>query len=171
MYVLCAIIIIFAIIMAIKFYGFLVVLSFKALSFAIDILLVGACAFMYFDKYAVPAMELLSPASYIISGIIAFIAITLYMMLLNLLDNFLPRISSILNYALVCYGLTIAIPFVLQLISPVISIFNNNFNPDSFTNMVFSANKIWNTVLKYGLIALLALPLWHTRMEAFINKH
>ena len=93
-------------------------------------------------------------------GILATLA---YGILIVVIHNKLPKISSLLNLVISIIGMSIAFPLALDLISSVLKVFG--VVKESFTQITLFENQTGNTILNYGIILVLAIPVYRGRMK------
>lgn len=166
MFALLFIIIMFSVVAAISFYRLIAVYSVKIAAYALDYALVFGVSAFYVHQ-ALTSKVMGSWIIYAIDGVVALLATLLYGIIILVIHHRLPKMSSVLNFIIVVVGVSIAFPLALDFISSILKIFGTV--KDSFTQISLFGNQTGNLVLNYGIILLLAIPVYMGRMR-YLNQ-
>ena len=149
-------------ILFVKLYKNITLFSFKTLAFGVDFFLIFFYSIYFFHPHvAVKLFE--GKLQYLLDIAIGVLAILIYgLVILSINDSF-PMISSILNLFIALVGTSIAVPFVIGLLSPIIQIFITGFTFNG--DIILSQNHMLSLFLKYLLFGIVALPVWRYRMS------
>ncbi|MGO1580147.1 MAG: hypothetical protein ACTHWZ_01885 [Peptoniphilaceae bacterium] len=146
----------------IKLYKNITLISFKAMAFGIDFFVILFYT-IYFFHPNVAAKLVEGKLQYLPDAGAGILAVILYGLLILFINDAFPRISNILNFIISFIGVGIALPFTLGLLTPVIQIFNNGFTFNG--DIILSQNHMLNLFLKYMTLGIIALPIWRYRMN------
>ena len=149
-------------ILFVKLYKNITLFSFKTLAFGVDFFLIFFYSIYFFHPHV--AVKLFdSKLQYLLDIAIGILAILIYgLVILSINDSF-PTISSMLNLFIALVGTSIAVPFAIGLLSPIIQIFITGFTFNG--DIVLSQNHMLSLFLKYLLFGIVALPVWRYRMS------
>jgi cation transport ATPase len=149
-------------ILFVKLYKNITLFSFKTLAFGVDFFLIFFYSIYFFHPHvAVKLFE--GKLQYLLDIAIGVLAILIYgLVILSINDSF-PKISSMLNLFIALVGTSIAVPFAIGLLSPIIQIFITGFTFNG--DIVLSQNHMLSLFLKYLLFGIVALPVWRYRMS------
>ncbi|WP_195923549.1 hypothetical protein [Clostridium tepidum] len=149
-------------ILFVKLYKNITLFSFKTLAFGVDFFLIFFYSIYFFHpNVAVKLFD--GKLQYLLDIAFGILAILIYgLVILSINDSF-PMISSILNLFIALVGTSIAVPFVIGLLSPIIQIFITGFTFNG--DIILSQNHMLSLFLKYLLFGIVALPVWRYRMS------
>ena len=146
----------------IKLYKNITLLSFKTMVFGIDFFVILFYTIYFFHpNVAVKLVE--GKLQYLLDAGAGILSVILYGLLVLFINDAFPRISNILNLIISFIGVGIALPFTIGLLTPVIQIFNNGFTFNG--DIILSQNHMLNLFLKYMTLGIIALPIWIYRMS------
>ncbi len=146
----------------IKLYKNITLISFKTIAFGIDFFVILFYTIYFFHpNVAVKLVE--GKLQYLLDAGAGILSVILYGLLVLFINDAFPRISNILNLIISFIGVGIALPFTIGLLTPVIQIFNNGFTFNG--DIILSQNHMLNLFLKYMTLGIIALPIWIYRMS------
>lgn len=146
----------------IKLYKNITLISFKTIAFGIDFFVILFYTIYFFHpNVAVKLVE--GKLQYLLDAGAGILSVILYGLLVLFINDAFPRISNILNLIISFIGVGIALPFTIGLLTPVIQIFNNSFTFNG--DIILSQNHMLNLFLKYMTLGIIALPIWIYRMS------
>ncbi len=146
----------------IKLYKNITLLSFKTMAFGIDFFVILFYT-IYFFHPNVAAKLVEGKLQYLLDVGAGILAVILYGLLILFINDVCPRISNILNLIITFIGVGIALPFTIGLLTPIIQIFNKGFifNGD----IILSQNHMLGLFLKYMILGIITLPIWRYSMS------
>lgn len=118
---------------------------------------------IYFFHPNVAAKLVEGKLQYLLDAGAGILAVILYGLLILFINDVFPRISNILNLIITFIGVSIAVPFSIGLLSPVIQLFITNFTFNG--DIVLSQNHVLSFFLKYMIFGLISLPVWRYRIS------
>ncbi|NLP33728.1 MAG: hypothetical protein GX359_00845 [Clostridiales bacterium] len=148
--------------MFVYFFKTMTITVFKVLAFAIDYFVLVFYAVYYFNE-AVTTKLVSGNWIYLVNTFIGLVTIFLYTMLIQLINEKVPAISTLLNLVMAFIGVTIAVPFTISLIAPIIGIFKPGFTFNG--DIILSHNHIKNLIYTNLLFAVITIPVWQYRMN------
>ena len=149
-------------ILFVKLYKNITLFSFKTLAFGVDFFVIFFYSIYFFHPYV--SVKLVDgKLQYLLDAGIGILAIPIYGLLILFINDTFPMISSALNLSIAFVGVSIAVPFAIGLLSPVIQIFISGFTFNG--NIILSQNHILSLFLKYMIFGLIALPVWRYRIS------
>ena len=149
-------------ILFVKLYKNITLFSFKTLAFGVDFFIVFFYSIYFFHpNVSVKLIE--GKLQYLLNAGIGILAILLYGLLILFINDTFPMISNALNLFIAFVGVSIAAPFFIGLLTPVIQIFIHGFifNGD----IVLSQNHMLSLFIKYMIFGLITLPIWRHRIS------
>ena len=149
-------------ILFVKLYKNITLFSFKTLAFGVDFFIVFFYSIYFFHpNVSVKLIE--GKLQYLLNAGIGILAILLYGLLILFINDTFPMISNALNLFIAFVGVSIAAPFFIGLLTPVIQIFIHGFifNGD----IVLSQNHMLSLFIKYMIFGLITLPIWRYRIS------
>ena len=145
-----------------KLYKNITLFSFKTLAFGVDFFIVFFYSIYFFHpNVSVKLVE--GKLQYLLNAGIGILAILIYGLLILFINDTFPMISNALNLFIAFVGVSIAVPFAIGLLSPVIQIFIHGFTFNG--DIVLSQNHMLSLFLKYMVFGLIALPVWRYRIS------
>lgn len=90
-------------------------------------------------------------------------SVVVYGFLLLLLTIYLPKVSKIINFVIVYFGVGIGICLATDFITSLLSIFNSNI--EATYRLQFLNNHLANDVFYYILFFFVSIPVWKKRMD------
>ena len=154
--------------MFVYFYKAMTITIFKVLAFAIDYFVIVFYSVYYFHSGITTKFATGKEEVYFVNALVGLATILLYTLLIKILHKYFPTISSLLNLIMAFIGVSIAVPFTIGLLSPIIEIFKPDFTFNG--DIIISQNHVRNLVYKNILFALIALPAWQHRMERLTEE-
>lgn len=149
-------------ILFIKLYKNITLFSFKTLAFGVDFFVIFFYSIYFFHPYV--SVKLVDgKLQYLLDAGVGILAILIYGFLILFINDTLPMISNALNLFIAFVGVSVAVPFAIGLLSPVIQIFIHGFTFNG--DIVLSQNHILSLFLKYMIFGLIALPVWRYRIS------
>lgn len=146
----------------IKLYKNITLLSFKTMAFGIDFFVILFYT-IYFFHPNVAAKLVEGKLQYLLDAGAGILAVILYGLLILFINDAFPRVSNILNLIITFIGVGIALPFTIGLLTPVIQVFNKGFTFNG--DIVLSHNYMLSLFLKYMILGIITLPVWRYRMS------
>lgn len=166
MYAILFMVIAFSVVAAITLFKLIAEYSVKISAYAIDFALVFGLSTYYIHQF-VPNKMVTGWMVYVLDIGVGILATLAYGILIVFIHNKLPKISSVLNLIISIIGMSIAFPLVLDLISSILIVFG--VVKESFTQITLFENQTGNTILNYGIILILAIPVYRRRMKYLNN--
>ena len=149
-------------ILFVKLYKNITLFSFKTLAFEVDFFVIFFYS-IYFFHPNVSVKLVDGKLQYLLNAGIGILAILMYGLLILFINDTFPVISNALNLFIAFVGVSIAVPFAIGLLSPVIQIFIHGFTFNG--DIVLSQNHMLSLFLKYMIFGLITLPVWRYRMS------
>ena len=146
----------------IKLYKNITLISFKTKAFGIDFFVIIFYT-IYFFHPNVAAKLVEGKLQYLLNAGAGIFAVILYGLLILFINDAFPRVSNILNLIITFIGVGIALPFTIGLLTPVIQVFNKGFTFNG--DIVLSQNYMLSLFLKYMILGIITLPIWRYRMS------
>ena len=162
MYAILLMVIAFSVVAAITLFKLIAEYSVKISAYAIDFALVFGLSAYYIHQLVISKM-VTGWMVYVLDIGVGILATLAYGILIVVIHNKLPKISSLLNLVISIIGMSIAFPLALDLISSVLKVFG--VVKESFTQINLFSNQTGNTILNYGIILVLAIPVYRGRMK------
>ena len=162
MYAILLMVIAFSVVAAITLFKLIAEYSVKISAYAIDFALVFGLSTYYIHQF-VPNKMVTGWMVYVLDIGVGILATLAYGILIVVIRNKLPKISSLLNLVISIIGMSIAFPLALDLISSVLKVFG--VVKESFTQITLFENQTGNTIVNYGIILVLAIPVYRGRMN------
>jgi hypothetical protein len=100
---------------------------------------------------------------YLLDVGVGILAILIYGLLILFINDTFPMISNALNLFIAFVGVSMAVPFAIGLLSPIVQIFIHDFTFNG--DIVLSQNHMLSLFLKYMIFGLITLPIWRYRMS------
>lgn len=145
-----------------KLYKNITLFSFKTLAFGIDFFVILFYSIYFFHpNLAVKLVD--GKMQYLLDAGVGILAILIYGLLILFINDTFPMISSALNLFITFVGVSMAVPFAIGLLSPLIQIFIHGFTFNG--DIVLSQNHMLSLFLKYMIFGLITLPIWRYRMS------
>ena len=149
-------------ILFVKLYKNITLFSFKTLAFGVDFFVVFFYSIYFFHPYV--SVKLVDGnLQYLLNAGVGILAILMYGLLILFINDTFPTISNALNLFIAFVGVSVAVPFAIGLLSPVIQIFIHGFTFNG--DIVLSQNHMLSLFLKYMIFGLITLPIWRYRMS------
>ena len=149
-------------ILFVKLYKNITLFSFKTLAFGVDFFIVFFYSIYFFHpNVSVKLVE--GKLQYLLNAGIGILAILIYGLLILFINDTFPMISNALNLFIAFVGVSIAVPFAIGLLSPVIQIFIHGFTFNG--DIVLSQNHMLSLFLKYMIFGLIELPVWRYKIN------
>ena len=167
MYAILLMVIAFSVVAAITLFKLIAEYSVKISAYAIDFALVFGLSTYYIHQF-VPNKMVTGWMVYVLDIGVGILATLAYGILIVFIHNKLPKISSVLNLIISIIGMSIAFPLALDLISSILIVFG--VVKESFTQITLFENQTGNTILNYGIILILAIPVYRRRMKYLNNS-
>jgi len=146
----------------IKLYKNITLLSFKTMAFGIDFFVIlFYTIYLFHPNVAVKLVE--GKLQYLLDAGAGILAVILYGLLILFINDAFPRISNVLNLIITFIGVGIALPFTIGLLTPIIQFFNKGFTFSG--DIILSQNHMLSLFLKYMIFGLITLPVWRYRMS------
>ena len=162
MYAILLMVIALSVVAAITLFKLIAEYSVKISAYAIDFALVFGLSTYYIHQFV--ANKIVTGWMVYVLGIgVGILATLAYGILIVVIHNKLPKISSVLNLVISIVGMSIAFPLALDLISSILKVFG--VVQESFTQITLFDNQTGNTILNYGIILILAIPVYRGRMK------
>lgn len=149
-------------ILFIKLYKNITLFSFKTLAFGVDFFVIFFYS-IYFFHPNVSVKLVDGKLQYLLNAGVGILAILMYGLLILFINDTFPVISNALNLFIAFVGVSIAVPFAIGLLSPVIQIFITDFTFNG--DVVLSQNHMLSLFLKYMIFGLITLPVWRYRIS------
>jgi len=149
-------------ILFVKLYKNITLFSFKTLAFEVDFFVIFFYS-IYFFHPNVSVKLVDGKLQYLLNAGVGILAILLYGLLILFINDTFPMISNALNLFMAFVGVSIAVPFAIGLLSPVIQIFIHGFTFNG--DIVLSQNHMLSLFLKYMIFGLITLHVWRYRMS------
>ena len=146
----------------IKLYKNITLISFKTKAFGIDFFVILFYT-IYFFHPNMAAKLVEGKLQYLLNAGAGILAVILYGLLILFINDAFPRVSNILNLIITFIGISIALPFTIGLLTPVIQVFNKGFTFNG--DIVLSQNYMLNIFLKYMILGIINLSIWRYRMS------
>ena len=162
MYAILFMVIAFSVVAAITLFKLIAEYSVKISAYAIDFALVFGPSTYYIHQFVANKM-VTGWMVYVLDIGVGILATLAYGILIVFIHNKLPKISSVLNLIISIIGISIAFPLALDLISSILKVFG--VVKESFTQITLFENQTGNTILNYGIILILAIPVYRRRMK------
>ena len=162
MYAILLMVIAFSVVAAITLFKLIAEYSVKISAYAIDFALVFGPSTYYIHQFVANKM-VTGWMVYVLDIGVGILATLAYGILIVFIHNKLPKISSVLNLIISIIGISIAFPLALDLISSILKVFG--VVKESFTQITLFENQTGNTILNYGIILILAIPVYRRRMK------
>jgi len=151
-----------SVVAAITLFKLIAEYSVKISAYAVDFALVFGLSAYYVHQFIVNKM-VTGWMVYVLDIGVGILTTLAYGILIVVIHNKLPKISSVLNLVISIIGMSIAFPLALDLISSVLKVFG--VVKESFTQINLFSNPTGNTILNYGIILILAIPVYRGRMK------
>lgn len=90
-------------------------------------------------------------------------SVVVYGFLMLLLTIYLPKVSKIINFVIVYFGVGIGICLATDFITSLLSIFNSNI--EATYRLQFLNNDLANDVFYYVQFLFVSIPVWKKRMD------
>jgi len=149
-------------ILFVKLYKNITLFSFKTLAFGVDFFVIFFYSIYFFHpNISVKLVD--GKLQYLLNAGVGILAILLYGLLILFINDTFPMISNALNLFMAFVGVSIAVPFAIGLLSPVIQIFIHGFTFNG--DIVLSQNHMLSLFLKYMIFGLITLHVWRYRMS------
>ena len=149
-------------ILFVKLYKNITLFSFKTLAFGVDFFVIFFYSIYFFHpNISVKLVD--GKLQYLLNAGVGILAILLYGLLILFINDTFPMISNALNLFMAFVGVSIAVPFAIGLLSPVIQIFIHGFTFNG--DIVLSQNYMLSLFLKYMIFGLITLHVWRYRMS------
>lgn len=149
-------------ILFVKLYKNITLFSFKTLAFGVDFFVIFFYS-IYFFHPNVSVKLVDGKLQYLLNAGVGILAMLIYGLLILFINDTFPVISNALNLFIAFVGVSVAVPFAIGLLSPVIQIFITDFTFNG--DVVLSQNHMLNLFLKYMIFALITLPVWRYRIS------
>ena len=149
-------------ILFVKLYKNITLFSFKTLAFGVDFFVIFFYS-IYFFHPNVSVKLVDGKLQYLLNAGVGILAILMYGLLILFINDTFPTISNALNLFIAFVGVSVAVPFAIGLLSPVIQIFIHGFTFNG--DIVLSQNHMLSLFLKYMVFGLIALPVWRYRIS------
>ncbi|NLD16778.1 MAG: hypothetical protein GX666_04250 [Tissierellia bacterium] len=149
-------------ILFVKLYKNITLFSFKTLAFEVDFFVIFFYS-IYFFHPNVSVKLVDGKLQYLLNAGIGILAILMYGLLILFINDTFPVISNALNLFIAFVGVSIAVPFAIGLLSPVIQIFIHDFTFNG--DIILSQNHMLSLFLKYMIFGLITLPIWRYRIS------
>ena len=149
-------------ILFVKLYKNITLFSFKTLAFEVDFFVIFFYS-IYFFHPNVSVKLVDGKLQYLLNAGVGILAILMYGLLILFINDTFPTISNALNLFIAFVGVSVAVPFAIGLLSPVIQIFIHGFTFNG--DIVLSQNHMLSLFLKYMVFGLIALPVWRYRIS------
>ena len=149
-------------ILFVKLYKNINLFSFKTLVFGVDFFVIFFYS-IYFFHPNVSVKLVDGKLQYLLNAGVGILAILMYGLLILFINDTFPTISNALNLFIAFVGVSVAVPFAIGLLSPVIQIFIHGFTFNG--DIVLSQNHMLSLFLKYMVFGLIALPVWRYRIS------
>ena len=162
MYAILLMVIALSVVAAITLFKLIAEYSVKISAYAVDFALVFGLSAYYVHQFIVNKM-VTGWMVYVLDIGVGILATLAYGILIVVIHNKLPKISSVLNLVISIVGMSIAFPLALDLISSVLKVFG--VVKESFTQINLFSNQTGNTIFNYGIILILAIPVYSGRMK------
>lgn len=162
MYAILLMVIALSVVAAITLFKLIAEYSVKISAYAIDFALVFGLSTYYIHQFV--ANKIVTGwMVYVLDIGVGILTTLAYGILIVVIHNKLPKISSMLNLVISIVGMSIAFPLALDLISSILKVFG--VVQESFTQITLFDNQTGNTILNYGIILILAIPVYRGRMK------
>ena len=162
MYAILLMVTALSVVAAITLFKLIAEYSVKISAYAVDFALVFGLSAYYVHQFIVNKM-VTGWMVYVLDIGVGILTTLAYGILIVVIHNKLPKISSVLNLVISIIGMSIAFPLALDLISSVLKVFG--VVKESFTQINLFSNPTGNTILNYGIILILAIPVYRGRMK------
>ncbi len=149
-------------ILFIKLYKNITLFSFKTLAFGVDFFVIFFYS-IYFFHPNVSVKLVDGKMQYLLDVGVGILAILIYGLLILFINDTFPMISNALNLFIAFVGVSMAVPFAIGLLSPIVQIFIHDFTFNG--DIVLSQNHMLSLFLKYMIFGLITLPIWRYRMS------
>ena len=151
-------------ILFVKLYKNITLFSFKTLAFGVDFFVIFFYS-IYFFHPNVSVKLVDGKLQYLLNAGVGILAILMYGLLILFINDTFPMFSNALNLFIAFVGVSIAVPFAIGLLSPVIQIFIQGFTFNG--DIILSQNHMLSLFLKYIIFGLITLPVWRYRVSKF----
>ena len=149
-------------ILFIKLYKNITLFSFKTLAFGIDFFVILFYSIYFFhSNVAVKLVE--GKLQYLLDAGAGTLALIVYGLLILFINDTFPMISNLLNLFITFTGVSIAVPFAIGLLNPILQMFIHGFTFNG--DIILSQNHMLSLFLKYMIFGLITLPIWRYRMS------
>ena len=149
-------------ILFVKLYKNITLFSFKTLAFGVDFFVIFFYS-IYFFHPNVSVKLVDGKLQYLLNAGVGILAILMYGLLILFINDTFPTISNDLNLFIAFVGVSVAVPFAIGLLSPVIQIFIHGFTFNG--DIVLSQNHMLSLFLKYMIFGLIELPVWRYKIN------
>jgi hypothetical protein len=149
-------------ILFVKLYKNITLFSFKTLAFGVDFFVIFFYS-IYFFHPNVSVKLVDGKLQYLLNAGVGILAILIYGLLILFINDTFPMISNALNLFIAFVGVSMAVPFAIGLLSPIVQIFIHDFTFNG--DIVLSQNHMLSLFLKYMIFGLITLPIWRYRMS------
>mgnify|MGYP003622806495 FL=1 len=149
-------------ILFVKLYKNITLFSFKTLAFGVDFFVIFFYS-IYFFHPNVSVKLVDGKMQYLLDVGVWILAILIYGLLILFINDTFPMISNALNLFIAFVGVSMAVPFAIGLLSPIVQIFIHDFTFNG--DIVLSQNHMLSLFLKYMIFGLITLPIWRYRMS------
>ncbi|HZK33419.1 MAG: hypothetical protein GX666_03300 [Tissierellia bacterium] len=149
-------------ILFVKLYKNITLFSFKTLAFGVDFFVIFFYS-IYFFHPNVSVKLVDGKMQYLLDVGVGILAILIYGLLILFINDTFPMISNALNLFIAFVGVSMAVPFAIGLLSPIVQIFIHDFTFNG--DIVLSQNHMLSLFLKYMIFGLITLPIWRYRMS------
>ena len=149
-------------ILFVKLYKNITLFSFKTLAFGVDFFVIFFYS-IYFFHPNVSVKLVDGKMQYLLDVGVGILAILIYGLLILFINDTFPMISNALNLFIAFVGVSMAVPFAIGLLSPIVQIFIHDFTFNG--DIVLSQNHMLSLFLKYMIFGLITLPIWRYRMR------
>ncbi|NLK43674.1 MAG: hypothetical protein GX300_04690 [Tissierellia bacterium] len=149
-------------ILFIKLYKNITLFSFKTLAFGVDFFLIFFYSIYYFHPN-VTVRLIDGKLQYLLNTGIGVLAILVYGLLILFINDTFPMISNAFNFFIAFVGVSVAVPFTIGLLSPVIQVFIKSFTFNG--DLVLSQNHMLSLFFKYMIFVVITLPVWRYRIS------
>src|SRR5574344_851746 len=154
MYAILLMVIAFSVVAAITLFKLIAEYSVKISAYAIDFALVFGLSGYYIHQFV--ANKIVTGwMVYVLDIGVGILATLAYGILIVVIHNKLPKISSVLNLIISIVGMSIAFPLALDLITSILKVFG--VVKESFTQINLFSSQTGNTIFNYGIILILAI--------------
>ena len=149
-------------ILFVKLYKNITLFSFKTLAFEVDFFVIFFYS-IYFFHPNVSVKLVDGKLQYLLNAAVGILAILIYGLLILFINDTFLMLSNALNLFIAFVGVSIAVPFAIGLLSPIIQIFIHGFTFNG--DIVLSQNHMLSLFLKYMIFGIITLPVWRYRIN------